>query len=119
MHKSATECNETVGKWCKNKHGVSKIIDTLETYQRDGARTSGASVQSPREQIPRSQTTAGGRVVVASRIGLGTGSSRDGRQHSVGLDPEANAFQTRQRILGLRRKQTRLQRGKEPAEATC
>jgi hypothetical protein len=33
MHKSATKCNETVGKWCKNKHGASKIIDTLETYQ--------------------------------------------------------------------------------------
>jgi hypothetical protein len=32
MHKSATKCNETVGKWCKNKHGVSKIMDTLETY---------------------------------------------------------------------------------------
>jgi hypothetical protein len=34
MHKSATNCNETVGKWCKNKHGASKIIDTLETYHR-------------------------------------------------------------------------------------
>jgi hypothetical protein len=33
MHKSATKCNEIVGKWCKNKHGASKIIDTLETYQ--------------------------------------------------------------------------------------
>jgi hypothetical protein len=33
MHKSATKCNETVGKWCKNKHGASKIIDTLEMYQ--------------------------------------------------------------------------------------
>jgi hypothetical protein len=33
MHKSATNCNETLGKWCKNKHGASKIIDTLETYQ--------------------------------------------------------------------------------------
>jgi hypothetical protein len=33
MHKSATKCNETVGKWYKNKHGASKIIDTLETYQ--------------------------------------------------------------------------------------
>jgi hypothetical protein len=33
MHKSATKCNETVGKWCKNKHGASKIIDTFETYQ--------------------------------------------------------------------------------------
>jgi hypothetical protein len=32
MHKSATKCNETNGKWCKNKHGASKIIDTFETY---------------------------------------------------------------------------------------
>jgi hypothetical protein len=32
MHKSATKCNETVGKWCRNKHGASKIIDTFETY---------------------------------------------------------------------------------------
>jgi hypothetical protein len=27
------KCNETQGKWCKNKHGASKIIDTFETYQ--------------------------------------------------------------------------------------
>jgi hypothetical protein len=33
MHKSATKCNETLYKWCKNKHGASKIIDTFETYQ--------------------------------------------------------------------------------------
>jgi hypothetical protein len=33
MHKSATKCKETIGKWCKNKHGASKIIDTFETYQ--------------------------------------------------------------------------------------
>jgi hypothetical protein len=33
MHKSATKCNETICKWCKNKHGASKIVDTLETYQ--------------------------------------------------------------------------------------
>jgi hypothetical protein len=33
MHKNATKCNETLNKWCKNKHGASKIIDTLETYQ--------------------------------------------------------------------------------------
>jgi hypothetical protein len=34
MHKNATKCNETLNKWCKNKHGASKIIDTLETYQQ-------------------------------------------------------------------------------------
>jgi hypothetical protein len=33
MHKNATKCNETLRKWCKNKHGASKIMDTLETYQ--------------------------------------------------------------------------------------
>jgi hypothetical protein len=27
------KCNETQGKWCKTKHGASKIIDTFETYQ--------------------------------------------------------------------------------------
>jgi histone deacetylase 1/2 len=32
MHKSATKCNKIVGKWCKNKHEASKIIDTLEMY---------------------------------------------------------------------------------------
>jgi hypothetical protein len=33
MHKNAMKCNETLSKWYKNKHGVSKIIDTFETYQ--------------------------------------------------------------------------------------
>jgi hypothetical protein len=33
MHKNATKCNETLSKWCKNKHGASKIIDIFETYQ--------------------------------------------------------------------------------------
>jgi hypothetical protein len=32
MHKNATKCNETLSKWCKNKHGASKMMDTLETY---------------------------------------------------------------------------------------
>jgi hypothetical protein len=33
MHKNAMKCNETLNKWCKNKHGASKIMDTFETYQ--------------------------------------------------------------------------------------
>jgi hypothetical protein len=32
MHKNATKCNKTQSKWCINKHGSSKTIDTLETY---------------------------------------------------------------------------------------
>jgi hypothetical protein len=38
MHKNATKCNETIGKWCKNKHGASKIIDTFETYHGAASR---------------------------------------------------------------------------------
>jgi hypothetical protein len=30
------KCNETLGKWYKNKHGASKIIDTFETYHPAG-----------------------------------------------------------------------------------
>jgi hypothetical protein len=33
MHKNAMKCNKTKSKWCINKHGASKIIDTFETYQ--------------------------------------------------------------------------------------
>jgi hypothetical protein len=33
MHKSAMKYNKTLSKWCKNKHGASKIIDMFETYQ--------------------------------------------------------------------------------------
>jgi hypothetical protein len=32
MHKNATKCNKTQRKWCINKHGASKIINTFETY---------------------------------------------------------------------------------------
>jgi hypothetical protein len=34
MHKNATKCNKTQSKWCINKHGASKIIDTFEMYHR-------------------------------------------------------------------------------------
>jgi hypothetical protein len=44
LHKSATKCNETIGKWCKNKHGASKIIDTFETYQRASSKLAEALV---------------------------------------------------------------------------
>jgi hypothetical protein len=48
MHKSATKCNETIGKWYKNKHGASKIIDTFETYQLAAApASSGDEIEQP------------------------------------------------------------------------
>jgi hypothetical protein len=32
MYKNAMKCNKTRSKWCKNKHGASKIIETFEMY---------------------------------------------------------------------------------------
>jgi hypothetical protein len=39
MYKNATKCNKTQNKWCINKHGASKIIDTFETYHTQGGET--------------------------------------------------------------------------------
>jgi hypothetical protein len=51
MHKNTTKCNKTLSKWCKNKHGASKIIDAFETYH--GARLLWA--------VARGGTSRGGR----------------------------------------------------------
>jgi hypothetical protein len=47
MHKSATKCNETIGKWCKNKHRASKIIDTFETYHTTEGGAVGCGAMLP------------------------------------------------------------------------
>jgi hypothetical protein len=44
------KCNEIQGKWCKNKHGASKIIDTLETYH--GSRVEQSGVCDVGDKIP-------------------------------------------------------------------
>jgi hypothetical protein len=51
MHKSATKCNKTLGKWCKNKPGASKIIDTLETYQLPGHAFGSEYLQGTAEEM--------------------------------------------------------------------
>jgi hypothetical protein len=51
MHKSATKCNETIGKWCKNKHGASKIIDMFETYQRATTIDRGGILRNPTSAV--------------------------------------------------------------------
>jgi hypothetical protein len=43
------KCNKTQSKWCINKHGASKIIDTFETYH--------PSIK-PTEPVWSDQTTA-------------------------------------------------------------
>jgi hypothetical protein len=44
MHKSATKCNETIGKWCKNKQGASKI--SFPSVRNQGMSNPGKS-QTP------------------------------------------------------------------------
>jgi hypothetical protein len=56
MHKNATKCNETLSTWCKNKHGTSKIIDTLETYHSLSRLTESREHQ-PVEQTPAHANT--------------------------------------------------------------
>jgi hypothetical protein len=59
MHKSATKCNETVGKWYINKHGASKIIDTLETYQRASGRPETLERSGEKERRDRCASARG------------------------------------------------------------
>jgi hypothetical protein len=61
MHKNATKCNKTQRKWCINKHGASKIIDTFEMYQ------GGAPYPLPKPTLGRqpSEERAVARVVGA------------------------------------------------------
>jgi hypothetical protein len=52
MHKNATKCNETLSKWCKNKHGASKVIDTFETYHAPAvAHAQGTTALAPATKI--------------------------------------------------------------------
>jgi hypothetical protein len=51
MHKNATKCNETLSKWCKNKHGASKIIDMFDTYHTPTKLS--IEVHASRARVPR------------------------------------------------------------------
>jgi hypothetical protein len=72
MHKNATKCHKTLSKWCKNKHGASKIIDTFETYQ-------GAMSEGGREALTRAWRGQGwgrttlwcGRLLALLRLSFG------------------------------------------------
>jgi hypothetical protein len=51
MHKNVMKCNETLNKWCKNKHGASKIMDTLDMYHIPsswGSQLDGEKPSTPR-----------------------------------------------------------------------
>jgi hypothetical protein len=72
MHKNATKCNKTLSKWCKNKHGASKIIDTFETYQKALLRFKAAMTADP------------GGLLRDGRAGSSTLVGRGLRRHRLG-----------------------------------
>jgi hypothetical protein len=78
MHKSATKCNETLGKWCKNKHGASKIMDTLETYQGAESMNHHCRGRSSRENYCKDNTPRDNREK-SSKIDL---SKQDPKNHT-------------------------------------
>jgi hypothetical protein len=80
------KCNETLSKWCKNKLGASKIMDTLETYH--------APYLSHRVHVPGTGTwassgsdtrTQGGFAVCCARGDMGAVRNRRAlaRSHRV------------------------------------
>jgi hypothetical protein len=77
MHKNTTKCNKTQRKWCINKHGASKIIDTLETYQGvtlcAGAELDVKCVDARirvvlEELLKRGPKFSGGRVIIGDQV---------------------------------------------------
>jgi hypothetical protein len=93
MHKNAKKCNETLNKWCKNKHGASKIIDTFETLPllikarffricRRRRRSRTASSRETLESSPSWPSSASGASEVAETgsAWIGPSSRRGGRE---------------------------------------
>jgi hypothetical protein len=66
MHKNATKCNKTQSKWCINKHGVSKIIDTFKTYQEEGSLE--ARMEELEQEVFRYKKMAEREVDIIHRI---------------------------------------------------
>jgi hypothetical protein len=100
MHKNTTKFNETLSKWCKNKHGALKIIDTFETYQRPMEMAPGAlprpgrvpeqRLLSPkiRRRQRRSCGTLSGKLPILlgfsiGRLFIGEGASSGGDQEGL------------------------------------
>jgi hypothetical protein len=65
MHKNATKCNETLSKWCKNKHGASKIMNTLETYHFSSIRVGVCQGSGPGRSLDVEAAASESDVVVA------------------------------------------------------
>jgi hypothetical protein len=78
MYKSATKCNETIGKWCKNKHGASKIIDTFETYQvaKDLSCLSGEALREQQARLNQLLSEATKQQEAFKKANPGAGASQ-------------------------------------------
>jgi hypothetical protein len=86
MHKSATKCNETLRKWCKNKHGASKIMDTLETYQHASSRSSSWHEKEPWDHLLYSCQSSSPHAVVRLPVNGTSGLTSGPDEPEVGPD---------------------------------
>jgi hypothetical protein len=103
MHKSATKCNETLGKWCKNKHGASKIIDTFETYHLPTRRsmsttTAGVASTSRRDRDGHGRAGQVPRDIGARSPSMSIKDLDDETSVGVGSRPACTGHRLHQRI---------------------
>jgi hypothetical protein len=69
------KCNKTQSKWCVNKHGASKIIDTFETYHP--ARLDTVSTSRHRSHLQPPLSHASDIASIDSKSPWGTRASSD------------------------------------------
>jgi hypothetical protein len=72
MHKNATKCKKTQRKWCINKDGASKIIDTLETYQAPASKAwfapRAVAPDHPTASAPPTRKVSSRKTVITRRM---------------------------------------------------
>jgi hypothetical protein len=103
------KCNETLSKWCKNKHGASKIIDTLETYHLSARRyhsppKSAIASRTPTRLPPRR---------LAAPFPDDAPFFHQNRRSSTSYCPARQLFEVVRRIAGLSRGATHLDLAQE------
>jgi hypothetical protein len=94
MHKSATKCDETLGKWCKNKHGASKIIDTFEMYQRFAKVKHGLSMR----QVNPNKKSKEKTTIICSHI---IKTTHDSFKGTLSILSHLRQFMLQQKLLSI------------------
>jgi hypothetical protein len=113
MHKNATKCNKTQSKWCINKHGASKIIDTFETYQLSAA---GCPTGTKKAKAERNAISSGGGFEVGINLFVDSMNANSKEIYDRSDARWKEIKETQKEKLALERE--RVQAAKIEAEAT-